>query len=259
VGKASTRVFYDGLAELYHLVYADWEASVERQGRALADVIRERWPGARRVLDAACGIGTQVLGLAAAGFEVAGSDLSEAALARARREAAARGLTIELRAADLRDLAAAYAPGFDVVLACDNAVAHLLSDDEIVAALRQMRALVRPGGGVVVSVRDYGAIDRTAARMMSYGARDTAAGPVFVFQSWDFVDEERYDLGLYFVHDEAGGPRVEVFRSRCYAVPLDRLAALFAAAGLVEVEVLRDRFFQPLVVASAPSFATVSR
>ena len=74
------RAFYDELAPLYHLVYDDWEASVARQGTALASLITEHWgPDARVVLDAAVGVGTQALGLLARGFEVIGSDISHRA------------------------------------------------------------------------------------------------------------------------------------------------------------------------------------
>jgi hypothetical protein len=55
----SVQAFYGELAPLYHLVYENWEASVARQGTALASLISEHWgAGARTVLDAAVGIGT---------------------------------------------------------------------------------------------------------------------------------------------------------------------------------------------------------
>ena len=39
----SVQAFYDELAPLYHLVYENWEASVARQGKALASLIGEHW------------------------------------------------------------------------------------------------------------------------------------------------------------------------------------------------------------------------
>ena len=66
-----TRQFYEGLAPLYHLIYPDWEQSVQRQARDLDALIREVWgDGTRRVLDVSCGIGTQALGLARLGYDV---------------------------------------------------------------------------------------------------------------------------------------------------------------------------------------------
>src|SRR4029453_11984021 len=116
----SVQAFYDELAPLYHLVYENWEASVARQGGALASLIREHWgAGARTVLDAAVGIGTQALGLLPLGFRVTGSDLSHAAVHRARREAAARHLPLSCVVADFRALPLRAASA-DVVIVCDN-------------------------------------------------------------------------------------------------------------------------------------------
>ena len=42
---------------------------------------------------------------------------------------------------------------FDVVVACDNSVPHLLTDDDILLALRQLYALAHPGGGCLITVR----------------------------------------------------------------------------------------------------------
>ena len=83
--------FYDQLAPYYHLLFPDWEASSERQSRGLAHVLGEFGvePGSA-VLDAACGIGTQTLGLAHLGYKMTASDISPAAAMRARAEAHAR-------------------------------------------------------------------------------------------------------------------------------------------------------------------------
>jgi methylase of polypeptide subunit release factors len=100
------KIVFDGLAPLYHLVFEDWEATVARQGKALAALIAEHWgPGVRDVLDAALGIGTQALGLLANGFRVTGSDISVGAVTRARREAAVRRLPLVTLVADFRALA----------------------------------------------------------------------------------------------------------------------------------------------------------
>jgi glycine/sarcosine N-methyltransferase len=62
----STIDFYDRPAPYFHLLFPEWEVSIQRQGVALASVLADAGlrPGAT-VLDAACGVGTQALGLAA--------------------------------------------------------------------------------------------------------------------------------------------------------------------------------------------------
>jgi 2-polyprenyl-3-methyl-5-hydroxy-6-metoxy-1,4-benzoquinol methylase len=85
------RPFYAGLTQLYHLIYEDWDASMQRQATALDAILREVWGAGRvSVLDLSCGIGTQALGLAKLGYAVTASDLSPAEVARARAEAGNR-------------------------------------------------------------------------------------------------------------------------------------------------------------------------
>src|SRR6266542_201436 len=91
VDPVTVEAFYDQLAPFYHLIFPDWEASIQRQAAAVDAIVRQRWGEARLdILDVACGIGTQALGLAALGHRVTGSDLSAAAIERARREAKGR-------------------------------------------------------------------------------------------------------------------------------------------------------------------------
>jgi tellurite methyltransferase len=61
-------------------------------------------------LDVACGAGRNALYLAAQGYAVTALDISAVALERGRRDAAARGLAVEWRCADLDDEPEAVLP-----------------------------------------------------------------------------------------------------------------------------------------------------
>src|SRR6266567_9320458 len=81
--KQVTVDFYESLAEHYHLMFEDWNRSIERQAAILNALLRSVLPRSPlKLLDCACGIGTQAIGLAQAGHRVVGADLSPAALAR---------------------------------------------------------------------------------------------------------------------------------------------------------------------------------
>jgi 2-polyprenyl-3-methyl-5-hydroxy-6-metoxy-1,4-benzoquinol methylase len=106
--------------------------------------VGERWGAdVRTILDVACGIGTQSIGLATKGFAVTASDLSAGAVDRAHVEARRRGVAIDFSVCDMRVAHDHHGREFDVVIACDNAIPHLLSDDEILRAFRQMRDRTR--------------------------------------------------------------------------------------------------------------------
>jgi 2-polyprenyl-3-methyl-5-hydroxy-6-metoxy-1,4-benzoquinol methylase len=121
------------------------------------------------VLDAACGIGTQALGLAALCHRVTASDLSAEAVERASREAGRRSLPIDFSVADMRQAYEHHRRRFDLVIACDNAVPHLLTDEDLLTAFGQFFACVRPGGGVLLTVRDYEKEDKAPWRTLPPG------------------------------------------------------------------------------------------
>lgn len=242
--------FYDELAPLYHLLYPDWPASVERQGAALDALLRGLGvaPGAP-VLDAACGIGTQALGLAACGYAVSASDLSPGAVARLRRELADRGLAgrVPARVDDLRTLDGVPDGAVAAVLACDNSVPHLLTDAEILQAFRACHRCLAPGGVAVFSVRDYAALERVDPDVRPYGLRRTAGRRFLAVQVWEW-DGDCYDLRVYLTEDPDGGAcRTRVLRSRYYAVTIARLLELLAEAGFVDVTRRDDVLFQPVL------------
>ena len=245
-----TQDFYDGMAPYYHLLYANWEASIGRQGRGLARVLSEFGaPPGSEVLDAACGIGTQALGLAQLGYLVTASDLSRDAVDRARQEATSRHLSISFAHADLRQLSNAFDRQFRAVIACDNAIPHLLSDDEIRRAFVECRTLLEPGGVFLASVRDYAAIERRNPDHHSYSERTINDRTYAAEQIWQW-DGDQYDLTLRLT-ERRGSESVVVreFHSRYYAVLLPTLTRLLNEAGFHTV-VRRDaHFFQPLLVA----------
>lgn len=248
-----TRTFYDQLAPYYHLLYPDWELSIARQGHGLATVLAEFGvcPPAR-ILDAACGIGTQTLGLAQRGYAVTASDLAPAAVDRARAEAHGRDLHVTFAVADLRHLSAVFRDTFEAVLACDNAIPHLLSDLEIRQAFVECRAVLSAGGILVISARDYASIERRSPDVRPYGARTEGGCHYTAEQIWEW-EGEHYNLTLRLTEQcgNAAAARHE-FTSRYYAVPLATLERLLREAGFVDV-IRRDaHFFQPLLVARNP-------
>jgi SAM-dependent methyltransferase len=243
--------FYDRLAPLYDLIFVDWDASMEQQAGQLAAIIGERWGAKdRTILDVACGIGTQSIGLARKGFAVTGSDVSAGAIDRAKIEARRRGVEIDFSVCDMRVARDHHEREFDVVIACDNSVPHLLNDEKILRCFRQMYACVRAGGGCLVTVRDYDREERGTGLIKPYGVRERGGKRYIIFQVWDFVGDI-YDLAMYLVVDDGGWlPQTHVMRSKYYAVGTDRLMELMRRAGFASVERLDGKFYQPVLVGS---------
>ena len=251
-----TRSFYDALAEHYHLIFADWPGSMRRQAAALDRIIEaDLGPGSQAILDCACGIGTQAIGLAQLGHRVHATDLSPNAVARAEREAAARGVSLSFGVADLRTLAADVDGEFDVVLACDNALPHLLTDDELPLAVGNMAAKLRPGGIFLASLRDYDRLVQERPRAEGPRVFDDIRGRRIAFQVWDWADDgSRYRLHQFLVHQDGATWQTRHFSTDYRALlPAELVGALrqagFALAGIHWHEPEESRFFQPIVTA----------
>lgn len=250
---ASVARFYDQLAADYHLIYEDWDAATERQGRALDAVIRSvLGPAPATVLDCACGIGTQAVGLALRGHRVTGTDISPAAAGRAGREAARRGLELPVRAADMRALP--FGDGtFDVVVCADNSLPHLLTDEHLLTALGEMRRVLRSEGLLLISTRPYDRLRRSRPASTAPQLHGSGGGRTVTFQLWDWSEDgERYDLEHFQLVPADDDWRVGVRRTTYRALTERQLAGLVTDAGFDGPAWRQPEdsgFFQPLLMA----------
>jgi glycine/sarcosine N-methyltransferase len=230
--------FYGSLAENYHLIFEDWEASMARQSNALSPLLTSL--NAKNVLDCACGIGTQSLGLAQRGFQMTGTDISAPAVERARREAGIRGLQIEFNTANILDLPPAQ---FDAVICLDNALPHFETQSELIQAATQIRACLKPGGHFIASIRDYDQLILL---------RPVVQGPSFypnriVHQIWEWQDDRRYILHLYITLNTECHHYTTTYRALLRA----ELDEALLAAGFAQPEWRMPEatgFYQPIVI-----------
>ena len=133
------QTFYDRIAPQYDQFYQDWDETVRTEARFLQGLFAEfGFDASARILDCACGIGTQAIGLAALGYNVTGSDLSAGELAEAKRRAAERNVSLRFEQADFRALSSVFSDPFDIVIAMDNALPHMLSAGELETAVGSM-------------------------------------------------------------------------------------------------------------------------
>ncbi len=230
--------FYQELAQDYHLIFADWTKTIERQGTALDRLIRA-YLGDQpdlAVLDCSCGIGTQALGLAARGYTVHATDLSPAAVERAAREAAARGVPLTTGVADLRTLASQVEGTFDIVLSCDNALPHLLTDDDLRRAAFNMRAKLRDGGLLLAGIRDYDHLTLDKPHATPLQVFDTGTERRIVFQVWDWAENgQSYTVSLFILRRQPTGWHTASFTTTYRALLRAELSAILAEAAFSDI------------------------
>lgn len=251
IGKDITQSFYDNLAAQYDKLFLDWQATTGEQARLLAGIFCEQgFDKGARILDCACGIGTQAIGLAALGYDITGSDVSRGELAEARSRAASRNVNIHFQQADFCALAETFTKKFDIVIAMDNALPHMLTADDLARAVQSIVGQLADGGIFVASIRDY---DRLLLEKPAYSPpyiHTTDKGRRISFQTWDWQGDN-YKFAQYIIDDQ-GDLQADKFECKYRAVRRQELTDLLLGCGCRDVSWQMPEesgFYQPIVIA----------
>ena len=246
-----TQTFYDSLATQYDKLFLDWQAATQEQAEILDRIFRAYgFDRTACVLDCACGIGTQAIGLAALGYRVTASDISTGELAEAKERAEKNDVVIRFEQADFCALSNTFADQFDIVIAMDNALPHMLSFEALMTALVSITGQIRPGGIFVASIRDYDSLLNTKPPYSPPYIHETDKGKRVSFQTWNWR-EENYQLTQYIIEDEEQ-LRVSKFECEYRATRREELTNLLMSDGCGELAWKfpeETGFYQPIVVA----------
>jgi SAM-dependent methyltransferase len=159
-------------------------------------------------------------------------------------------VSIPFATADVRALHT-VAGTFDVVLACDNALPHLLGED-LLKGVRGMAARLRPGGLFLASTRDYDAL--VQERPTFTPTRIIISSPCrrVVFQLWDWREDRTYRVNQFILKDVEGGWQLSHYATEYRALLRDEFTEVLHQAGLEDVRWHTPQacgYYQPVVTA----------
>lgn len=183
------------------------------------------------ILDMGCGTGQVAVELARRGHTVNGADPASAMLAIARDRPGGEGVTwIESDAAGLTTDAR-----FDLIVMTGHVFQVFLTDEEIDAALRNLRRHLAPEGRLVFETRNpvvrpwEGWSREQTRRQMNF----LGIGPVEIHYEVTSVDGQlvRYETHFRFGEDDA-----IVAPSALRFIAQDQLASALAQAGFLNVQ-----------------------
>jgi SAM-dependent methyltransferase len=202
------RLVFRRSARLYDAVYASIR-DYPREAAELDRLIQERRPGARTLLDVACGTGAHLEHLT--GYEVEGLDLDPEMLAVARE----RLPNVPLHEGDMADFD--LGKRFDAVVCMFSSIGYVRTAERLRSAVASMARHLEPGGVLVVEPwlspevwvdRHVGAVfvDQPELKIarMNVGERE---GNLSIFEFEYLVGtpnglerfNERHELGLFTV------------------------------------------------------------
>ncbi|MCK6577657.1 MAG: class I SAM-dependent methyltransferase [Anaerolineae bacterium] len=248
--RNNTNSFYDQIARYYPLLFRDWEVQMEREGLGLRSIFRNQ--GVSRILDASCGAGAQAIPLAQLGYEVTAADPSPGMLKKAAEFA--RQYSVEDRIhfvkTDFIDLHQHVEGPFDAIISKGNALPHVTEDAEIEASIRNFHRLLRPGGFVVIGMRDFGPFMEDRPRFLPGRAHRLDDGSDFItFDLWEWRDGPPVLARQNLFIVQGKGRVYQTERRRVIFRPLstDEVKVVLLEVGFVAVEDQFDRSERMLV------------
>lgn len=244
---------YAAFASSYDLIPSKFDSHEEEVIGFFRRLFKQH--AVRTVLDCACGTGRDLLLFHSLRCKVVGSDVSPAMLARAQENLARHGLSLPLHLADYRDLPSHFAERFDAVACLSTSLEHMPDDQQALAALRSMRAVLREGG---VLVLEQGFTD-------SLWSLKPASLPVVatrdISRRFDLDYLGGRDLRITIVDTVVSPAHADVapWSGVLHLLLKDDQERLLAEAGFRSVEFYGGFSFEPYDTSSSERLVTVAR
>ena len=227
---------YDTLAAVYDWLVPESLLTPEGAVDAFAAVVDTLDPAAR-VLDCAAGTGQLAVGLALRGHEVVASDASRAMVERTRVLAGVHGVDVPAVVCAWEALEdQGWRSSFDAVFCVGNSIVHAGPTPRRRAALAAMAHVLRDGGLLVVTSRNWelvrrqGSGIRVADRLIERDGRHGLA-----IYGWSVPERAEQALHVDVAVARIGGDgavTTNAERLECWPFPHEQLDADLHAGGL---------------------------
>ena len=222
--------FYTDLSDVYDALFPVSDAQRDLFDRLLAS------GRVRRVADAGCGSGAQLLPFAAAGAECLGFDPDPALVARAGAKLAPfPGARVET--GGFADVARIVSPPADLILCLGNSLVHV-PQEEAARFLRDAAGAITAGGESLLQIRNYerlllGKVTTLPLMQAEEGAIEFRRGYV-----WEGDRKVRFQTVLRI--SEGGQPRIVRNDIPLYPIYPDELWEMLERAGFSGIRFFGD-------------------
>ncbi len=209
----------------------------------------------RTVLDCACGTGSSLHLLHTLGFEVIGSDISDAMLHQAKKNLAEKGIEIVLKNADYRQLSHHFSQKFDAVLCLGSSILEMPDDSEALKAFQSMYAVLKDNGVLILT---QGTSDRQWKEKPRFilAINNSDLSRLFVI---DYLDDRNARYNILDIVRDGTVSCLKVWSRNLHVLLRDDQERLLKSAGFKSVEFFGSYKFAPYDKETSNRLITVAR
>ncbi len=246
---------YDVLGEVYEWLISDAKLTPAEFAASFEDVV-SLLPSNAHVLDCSCGTGQLAVGLAGLGMQVVATDASEAMVRRTAELSEEFSASVRTVRAEWQELPDHFDDDtFDMVFCVGNSLHHAVGARGRVAALESMSRLLRRGGRLVLTSRNWELVRARGSRLdiSDRLVRRNGRDAVVVYR-WeiapDWEDEHHIEIAVAQV-DAAGSVLVHSELLSCWPYRYGDLEVELRRVGLrTEMSTFNSDAENYIVVAS---------
>jgi glycine/sarcosine N-methyltransferase len=234
--------------------FVNWEARLARELPFLRDIFDE--VGVRSLIDVGAGTARHAIAYAGWGMAVDAVDPDELMLASAQHNIAEAAERIAKAGGQLRlvkggfgELQALGLADADALTCTGNALPHVRGRVGLSMALADFRAVLRPGGVLVLQLLNHERLLATKQRALMPVVREVPEGTRVFLRVFDYPADGGEFLGVDFatlVRDATGEWKVASHRAAHTVITTELLRAELAAAGFEAIELLGGHDRRPL-------------
>ncbi|AJE04365.1 class I SAM-dependent methyltransferase [Geobacter pickeringii] len=216
--------------------------------------------GVKSVLDCACGTGGHPILFARLGCAAYGSDLSPNMVEAAMANAVAAGTTVNLRVSSFTELTAAFKEDerFDAVICVGNSLTLAPTDDDVAKALREMYAVLNPGGICVLNIFNWDRLAAEGLRIMPAAVAEKEGRELTFLRVFHHRGDVIH-LNIVVVTRDGAKAVTEILTARQRPVGPARLVEYVKTAGFTSWEATAGYSATPFDPASSDILTLVAR
>jgi glycine/sarcosine N-methyltransferase len=205
------------------------------------------------ILDAACGTGHHVIALAEQGFVCAGADLSAKMIEFARKNAQAANQAVHFKEAGFGQLQDAFgSQSFDGLLCLGNSLPHVLGEKMMAETLADFKAVLRPGGKLILQNRNFDSITKVRNRWMDPQTHREGKKTWIFIRFYDFNEDGLITFNILILSSQGGENfDQQVISTRLWPLKKATLVQMLKHAGFENIRTYGDLQGSPFMFESS--------